>query len=276
MKRTVLLFLIIYVSINCVKAISLKVDKDGKGKPILFLPGFTCPGEVWNETISNLGEDYESIKFTYPGFAHVEPISIPWYKTIVEDLKSYILENNLKDFIIVGHSMGGMLAMEIAAEFPDLVDKMILVDALPCIRQVMMPNVSEENITFDNPYNNNMIQMPDSVFQKTAYFMAQGMTNDQSKVGLLTQWIIDSDRETYVYGYTELLKLDLRDELEKIKAKTLILSADFIDKEVVLNNLKEQYGKLENKEIKIANSSKHFIMFDQQEWFVNELSEFLK
>ena len=31
-----------------------QVVKAGKGKPVLFLPGFTTPGSVWNETISHL------------------------------------------------------------------------------------------------------------------------------------------------------------------------------------------------------------------------------
>ena len=138
-----------------------------------------------------------------------------------------------------------------------------------------MPNVDVEYITFDNPYNNNMIQMSDSLFRNSANFMAQGMTNNKDKTDLLAQWIIESDRKTYVYGYTELLKLDLRNKLTDIEAKTLILSADFMGKELVLKNVESQFENLKNKEIKIAESSKHFIMYDQPKWFYNEISTFL-
>lgn len=276
MKKILLFFLIFYSSFIYAQNQSIKIVKEGKGKTMLLLPGFTCPGEIWNETISQLGKGYEFIKVSYPGFNGIEPIEIPWYGTIKSELKQFIIVNKLSNITIIGHSMGGMLAMDLAAELPEKVDKLILVEAIPCIRQVMMPNVSAEHITFDNPYNNNMIQMSDSLFRNTAESMAQGMTNNKDKTDLLAQWIIESDRKTYVYGYTELLKLDLRDKLANIKAKTLILSADFMGKDVVLKNLESQYEKLDNKEIKIAKSSKHFIMFDQPDWFNNELSKFLK
>ena len=276
MKKTVIFFLVFYSSLIYAQDCSLKIVKEGKGKTIILLPGFSCPGDVWNESISQLGEGYEFIKVSYPGFNGIDPIEIPWYGTIKSELSQFITESNLSSITIMGHSMGGMLAMDLAAEHSDKVDKLILVDALPCIRLVMMPDVNVEYITFDNPYNNNMIHMSDSLFRNLANSMAQGMTNNKDKTGLLAQWIIESDRKTYVYGFTELLKLDLRDKLTDIKAKTLILSADFIGKDVILKNLESQYEKLENKEIKIAESSMHFIMYDQPEWFNNEISTFLK
>ena len=91
----------------------------------------------------------------------------------------------------------------------------------------------------------------------------------------MINYILQSDRKTYVYGYTELLKLDLRNKLANIKAETLVLGADFPSKEMTLPNFEAQFSQLENKEIKIASGSKHFIMFDQPEWFYQEVNNFL-
>lgn len=275
MKKLILIYLVVLSCFGYAQNKSIQLERNGSGQAIIFLPGFTCPGDVWDETIAELGNKFEYIKVTYPGFGGVDPISIPWYGSIKSELKAFIVENDLSDIIIIGHSMGGMLAMDIAADLQEKVSKMVLVDALPCIRQVMMPDVSEEYITFDNPYNNSMMAMADSTFEKNARLMANGMTNDESRIDLLTKWIVESDRETYVYGYTELLKLDLRNKIGNVSAKTLVISADFIGEDLVLKSLDSQYEKLKNKEIKIAKNSKHFIMFDQPEWFVNELNDFL-
>ncbi|MEQ9304705.1 MAG: alpha/beta hydrolase, partial [Marinoscillum sp.] len=206
----------------------------------------------------------------------VEEIELPWYGTLADEISAYIQSNNLKNVIVIGHSMGGMLAIDLAAKYPDRITKMIMVDALPCIREIMMPQFSADQITFDNPYNNQMIAASDSALRVTAGYMAQGMSNTTDKHETLINYIMQSDRQTYVYGYTELLKLDLRDKLASIPAQTLILGADFPSKEAVIPNFEKQFANLKNKDIKIATNSRHFIMFDQPEWFYNEINSFLK
>lgn len=256
------------------KAFDVKVS--GKGQPVIFLPGFTCPGEVWDQTITSMKGTFKTHQFTYAGFGGVEEIELPWYGTLADEISAYIQSNNLKNVIVIGHSMGGMLAIDLAAKYPDRITKMIMVDALPCIREIMMPQFSADQITFDNPYNNQMIAASDSALRVTAGYMAQGMSNTTDKHETLINYIMQSDRQTYVYGYTELLKLDLRDKLASIPAQTLILGADFPSKEAVIPNFEKQFANLKNKDIKIATNSRHFIMFDQPEWFYNEINSFLK
>ncbi|MEQ8473450.1 MAG: alpha/beta hydrolase [Marinoscillum sp.] len=255
------------------KAFDVKVS--GKGQPVIFLPGFTCPGEVWDQTITNMDGKFKTHQFTYAGFGGVSEIALPWYGTLVAEISAYIESNKLKNVVLIGHSMGGMLAIDLAAKHPDRIAKMIMVDALPCIREIMMPQFTAEQITFDNPYNNQMMAASDSALRVTAGYMAMGMSNSTEKHEQLINYILQSDRETYVYGYTELLKLDLRDKLASIPAQTLILGADYPSKEAVIPNFEKQFNALKNKEIKIANNSKHFIMFDQAEWFYQEVNNFL-
>ena len=81
--------------------------------------------------------------------------------------------------------------------------------------------------------------------------------------------------DIWVYGYTDLLKLDLRETLSEIKCETLIIGASFPNKEVAKENFEKQYEKLPNKVIKMAPNSKHFIMYDQPVWFYNTLNNFL-
>lgn len=256
------------------KAFDVKVA--GKGQPLIFLPGFTCPGAIWDETITNLESKFKTYQFTYAGFGDVPEIEMPWYGTLANEIASYIEEQKLKNVIIIGHSMGGMLAIDIAARHPNRISKMVMVDALPCIREIVMPQVPVEQIAFESPYNTQMINASDSALRVTAGYMAMGMSNQTSRHQELIGYIMNSDRETYVYGYTELLKLDLREKLATIPASTLILGADFPSKEAVMPNFESQFANLKNKEIKIASNSKHFIMFDQPEWFYAEVNNFLK
>ena len=110
---------------------------------------------------------------------------------------------------------------------------------------------------------------------QSATMMAQHMTMNKEKIDTLAAWSIAADRETFVYGYTDLLKLDLREALAKVKAKTLVVGASFPDRNLVAANFKKQYAKLEGHTLAIAPESKHFVMFDQPQWFYERVNSFL-
>jgi pimeloyl-ACP methyl ester carboxylesterase len=267
-----ILFLSIQIGIAQNKAIKSEVI--GKGIPVLFLPGFTTPGSIWKETIKHLSVQREAHLISYAGFNGIKPIKMPWYANIKKEIINYIKKNKFQELEIIGHSMGGTLAVDIAAEFSNIVKKIILVDALPCMRDVMMPGVPVKSIQYESPYNKQMLEMNETQFKGMANMMSKNMTNNKDKIETITNWILEADRKTYVYGYTDLLKLDLRSQLSKIKAKTLVLSAStygVIGKE----NMEKQYANLANKTIIMVQDSQHFIMFDQPEWFYKKVNTFL-
>lgn len=138
-----------------------------------------------------------------------------------------------------------------------------------------MPGVTAEQISYEGPYNKQMLEMNADGFKATANMIAQSMTLKSDKIETIVQWMIDADRETYVYGYTDLLKQDLRESLKQVKVKTLIIGAPFPDKQAVTANFEKQYANLAFKTIVIADNSRHFIMFDQPEWFNQQVRTFL-
>ena len=269
------LVLLVIVSFGYSQTPAIQTEIIGKGNPVLFLPGFTTPGSIWKETVAHLTIENEAHLISYAGFNGNQAIPMPWYATIKKELITYIKNKNLTNVKIVGHSMGGNLATDLAAELPNTITGLIIVDAIPCMRELMMPGVPENQIRYDNPYNKNMLEMGHKQFKQTATMMAQNMTNSKDKVDVLVNWVLEADRKTYVYGYTDLLKLDLRKVLDKITAKTLILGASFPTVEIARANYEKQYSGLVNKSIEMAPNSKHFIMFDQPEWFYAKVNTFL-
>ncbi len=254
---------------------AIYIEKVGNGDPILFLPGFTTPGSVWDETIEQLPTEYLSIKVSYAGFNNLPAIEMPWYETIKRELIEYIQKENLNKITIIGHSMGGMLAIDLAESIPNKIHKLVLVDALPSMRALMMPGVPAEAIQYESPYNTQMLAQTDEEILTMAKMTSQNMTYKAERIEELTKWSLEADRKTFIYGYTDLLKLDLRDALKSIKVPSLVLGASFPDREIVKKNFDEQYANLRNKEILLAPESKHFIMFDEPEWFYSTINKFL-
>ncbi|WP_179021489.1 alpha/beta fold hydrolase [Winogradskyella forsetii] len=256
---------------------TFEVTITGKGNPILFFPGFTCPGEVYEDIVAELSKTNECHVFTFAGFGDVPAIEKPWLPKIKEEITTYIYDKNLREITLIGHSLGGTLSLWLGTEESNNFKKIIAIDALPSTGALMMPNFNSETIVYDNPYNKRLLEMNDENFEAMATQMASGMTLNEGKKQVIKDWIINTDRETYVYGYTELLKLDLREAISEIKIPVTILGATKpYGLEMVQKTFEEQYKNLKNYKIKFAEDSAHFIMFDQPEWLLEAINSELK
>lgn len=273
-KSLLLLFVLILVQNSLVAQSSISVKTSGQGEPILFLPGFATPGEVWIGTTSNL-PNFQSHVVTYAGFGGVAPVEMPWYSKLKSDLMDYIESNQLKNLILVGHSMGGNLALDLAAALPDRVAKVVVADALACMREVMMPGLPAEALAYQSPYNDQLLAMNEAA--QSAYLgqMTQNMISKPEDQAQVKAWMATADRKTFVYGYVDLLKLDSRPILPSIKAPVLVLVAGQPYGPGALETMKKQYESLPNKSFAFAADSKHYLMLDQPEWFYQQITSFI-
>ncbi len=276
LRRIIFLLLLTSVfELNAQNAFEVKVE--GKGQPILFFPGFTCTGEVWQETVIELAKNCECHIFTFAGFGNVPSIEKPWLPKIKEEIVQYVKEHKLENPIVIGHSMGGALGLWLATDEDHPYSKLIIVDALPSVGALMMPNFKSENMVYDSPWNKQTLEMNDEAFEKMAAQMAAGMTLNKEKIEQIKNWIIQSDRETYVYGYTDLLKLDLRKDIAKITIPVTVLGATHpFGLEMAKQTYETQYANLKDYKMEFAEGAAHFIMYDQPEWFLSKVQKALK
>ncbi len=275
-KTVVIIILAFSFSINAQNE-PFKVQIKGKGEPVLLFPGFSCTGEVWSPLVETLSQNYECHVFTFAGFGDVPAIDTPWLPQIKNGVNQYIEEHNLAKSTIIGHSLGGTLGLWLASEQGSEFNQVIVVDALPSIGALMIPNFKSENIVYDNPYNQNLLAMSDEDFGKMADRMAAAMSSSNAEAQKqIANLMKMTDRETYVYGYSDLLKLDLREDIGSITTPVKILAAAKpYGKEMARKTYEEQYKKMESYDLRIAENAAHFIMYDDPKWFINQIMELL-
>jgi pimeloyl-ACP methyl ester carboxylesterase len=252
---------------------SFNVLVKGKGEPVYLFPGFGCTGELWNETVEKLSKTHECHIFTFAGFGDVAPIETPWFSSIKEEIIAYTKSNKINKPTLIGHSLGGTLSYWLAATEPNLFKKVIAVDALPCSAALMIPNYNGEKIPYENPQSKMMLQMDDAAFKGMNAQQVQFMCINQEKQKVILEMMNKADRKTYVNGYIDMLNLDLREEIAKIKVPVVILAATFPDKATVEKTYQAQFEKLPSVKIFYAENAAHFVMYDQPEWFLKNLTE---
>lgn len=104
----------------------------GEGKPFVILHGFLGMGDNWktlSRQFSELGYEIHLVDQRNHGRSfHADAFD---YDVMVEDLEQYCEANDLKDIVLLGHSMGGKTAMLFATKHPELVSKLIVADISP-------------------------------------------------------------------------------------------------------------------------------------------------
>ena len=253
----------------------IKIEVKGEGSDVLFLPGFGCPGEVWNILVDELSKSHTCHVVSYAGFNKLPPIEGPWLQNVKDEIEKYITNQEISPTII-GHSLGGTLALWLATENKVSIDQVISVDGLASVGALMIPNFNSGMISHENPMNELMMKMPEKEFNQMIDQMSSVMVLDQTHQGKISSWIKKADRKTYVYGYTDLLKVDLRNSLQKIKVPVNVIAAVHPNgKETVSKNMAEQFKQLNDYSINYAESSAHFIMYDEPEWLENIVKNIL-
>ncbi|WMI66993.1 alpha/beta fold hydrolase [Aestuariibaculum sp. YM273] len=104
----------------------------GGGKPFVILHGFLGMGDNWKTLgmqFSEQGFQVHMVDQRNHGHSfHHDDFS---YEVLVEDLKHYCDVHNLKQIVLLGHSMGGKTAMLFATKYPEMVSKLIVADISP-------------------------------------------------------------------------------------------------------------------------------------------------
>jgi pimeloyl-ACP methyl ester carboxylesterase len=261
-----------------------QVKVSGHGKPMILIPGLSSSGETWDTTVARYQDRFECHVLTVAGFAGVPRVPGPVLERVREGLADYIRKNKLDKPVIVGHSLGGFVALDLAAKYPDLPGKLVIVDAYPFFAGIADPDETpqraKEMVAGMRQYYDSQDQDMYERMTKSGIATRIMVTKD-SDLDRLIAWGLKSDRTAVTDVMSELYTADLRDEVAKIKSRTLVLGAwigykGYTDHARTEANLRRQYAKLAGVEIQITDTARHFIMWDDPEWMFGHLDRFLE
>ena len=104
----------------------------GKGKLMMFIHGFPEFWYEWKNQLAEFGHDYQAVAPDMRGYnLSSKPAEVEQYqvKYLVEDLRALSEKLTHKKFILVAHDWGGAIAWAFAIAHPDLLEKLIIINA---------------------------------------------------------------------------------------------------------------------------------------------------
>ncbi|RLZ08783.1 alpha/beta fold hydrolase [Acinetobacter sp. 2JN-4] len=200
-------------------------DDVGNGPSIIFLHGLFLDRTFWDLIVKQIS-DYRCITFDMPGHANSGWRDFLDLDGIAEDIVIWMKEYQIEKVTLVGHSQGGMIAMRIAAKYPEMIDRLVLVNTSAQKEyEDRMPLWAERSELLLST-NANRLQVFKEV--QAMKFAPEWLENNPeiAEEELVKMMKHQPGNLANSLKSTVINRTDIRDIIQRIRAKTVVLSGE--------------------------------------------------
>ena len=285
-----------HIMVELERSTVLVIDAIGPSKgDVVFIPGLSTPRDVWFDMVAAMDQGYRVHLVQLRGFGDAAganangDVLAPFLIELAGYLERDIVAKGHGKPAIVGHSLGGLSALALAARNPELVGKVMVVDAVPFIGTIF---------GFASPKDAQMVakQMSDGMrmrYDANATPPAKpgcatlsgpaarpigNLTNSAKGACFVSYWTAISDNRVVAQVLYDTMMLDMRPYLPNITAPVTLLYAQddrLLSADMARNAFESHYVGTPSFTARMIPYSMHFIMLDQPDMFMAELDRFL-
>lgn len=221
------------------------------GKTVLLMHGKNFASWYWDKTISFLNSNgYRVVAVDQIGFGKSSKPSTYQFtlQTLAYNTKQLMDHLKINKFSLIGHSMGGMLAMRFALMYPDQLENLVLVNPIGLEDwKVVVPYVPVDTLLASE-----LSQTPDKIkeYQRMTYFAGEWKPEYDHLIEVASGWTRGPDYHKVAWNAALTSDMVFTQpviyEAGKIKTKTLLLigtrDRTAIGKERVSENVRKNLG----------------------------------
>ena len=235
----------------------------GSGKPVLLLHGWGARAATMRPIFEQLQADHAVHALDFPGFGQSAPPPVPWnvgdYCRVVAE---FLAKCGVARTSVIGHSFGGRVGIKLAAERPELVEKLVLVDSAG-----IRPGLTPKRLLLTAAAGGGKVLLA-----------ALGPVGLRPPAERLVRSRLGSDdyraagplRETFVRVVSE----DLRPLLPRIQAPTLLVWGDR-DEDTPLADARIMEREIPDAGLVVLKGAGHFSYLDRPADFARIVRTFL-
>ena len=243
-------------------------EDTGNGTPLVLVHGFLGSSDMWNPQIKFFKDDFRVIAPAIPGFGKSRAInSCDSIQCMAKAVLNLLEKKEIKNFNLLGHSMGGMIGQEIAKIAGEKVLKLI------CYGTGPRGNIPGRFETIDQSREKLKI----NGLKDTAYRIAKTWFIEEEKAKhfyLCEEAGKQTSIEAVDNGLVAMRNWSGIENLKNIKNETLIIWGDQ-DKAYNFNQVETLNANIPNSDLKIINNCSHNVHLEKPEEFNTVVKEFL-
>jgi len=252
----------------------------GTGPDLVLVPGLGSSPETWEGVKASLARTHRLHLVHVAGFAGRPAQGDP--ATLLARTEAEIIRHldctEVKRAAYAGHSLGGFLGLVLAADHPDRITRVVVVDSLPFFPLIYSPAAT---LALAAPQAEatrvQILAMDEPAFASSQRQGVRALVQGAADQARIAGWSIASDRATFAGAIHALMTTDLRPRLGQVKAPVRVIAAanPYAPRARVEPLYTAAYAGLTDIKLTVIEDSYHFVMFDQPEAFARALGEAL-
>lgn len=256
-----------YVSVDETR---LYYDESGEGPPLLFLHGLGSSGHDWADQARRFSDDYRVLRMDLRGHGRSERPRGPYHiSQFARDVAVFLRKLEAAPAHVVGLSMGGMVALELGANAPELLQSLVVVNSVADSRLD-----SWGDVWF---YLSRRLAVQVLGMRRVGTFLAEKLFVHAHQEALRREfrrrWA-QNDQDAYLRSMDAIRRWSVMDRLERITAPTLVLGADH-DYTPVSTKIRLA-GRLPNARLEVIKDAHHALPVERPDAFERAVRRFLE
>lgn len=248
------------------------VEVIGKGNPLVLIHGWGMHSGIWQSLVKRLSKSYMLYIVDLPGMGESSSIEPYHLYRLAEEVAEVI--PGVSD--ILGWSLGGLVAQNIASTQPDRVKRLVLVGSTPCFIEkddwqsgIRRDYFTEFSQNLEADYQRTMIK-----FLTLQCMHAKDARDTIKQLRLSFESKPSPSQKTLREGLHILLESDLREESIKIRKPTLCIHGDR-DTLVPVQAAHWMMQHLPKGTLRVISGAAHAPFLSHRELFIHALDQFL-
>jgi len=254
-----------------INSIEINYRESGEGFPLLLIHGFTGNLRNWALQVPALTRDFRMMSIDQRGHGHSEkPTRGEDYslELMAEDAYGLLQHLGIDGCYLIGHSMGGMVAQQLALTHPEPVRALVLVDTAAEITSAMHTQDGARLVEIARD------QGMEAVFEEQLRINPMADQIPPQLVGLWRQQFLLTSREAYIYCARAVARREpLLDKLHAIEVPTLIICGE--NDAPMLEASRQMHERIPGSELVIIPGAGHTPQIEKAPEFNRVLTEFL-
>lgn len=250
--------------------LNFEVDRAGDGATVTLIHGIASGLESWDEIAGILRQSFDVVRLDLRGHGKSDvppgPYSIEGF---AEDVHAVLMQLGIKKSHIAGFSLGGLIAQAFALNYPDCLDKLVILSAVANKSPETLARLKQRADEIDKHGGSSAIEAALERWFTPEFRQARPDLVDQR-----VERYLSIDQKAYARAYRTFAEGDLGDQLHRITAPTLVMTGEH-DPGSSAEMARFMHAQIAGSKLHIIPRLRHNILLEGAEIVAERITEFL-